>query len=246
VSVSETDILSHLFSAMLMLLQISRSIYCWTEIHGEARNEPYPWNSYVIHLPEQDIVALVDPLTMSSEISDEIESIGKPTHIILTCEYHLRESVRYRDRWGCKILANCNEIDKYEVDIDGGFRAGQQLFGCIGLVDVKGSFYSETALLFREKGGILIIGDLISGGRMDGGIPDGELGIPFPEYLPDVLSTRESLRNLLGLEFSAICSGHGTPVLENAKSKLEAFAESDHVWEALENTRKLRGVKEAD
>ena len=229
-----------------MLEMISESLYRWTEIHGEERNEDYPWNSYVIHFPDKDILALVDPLAMSEEVAAEIESLKTPTHIVLTCEYHLRESVQFRKRWGCEISVNINEQDKYEVEIDETFRSGEKLFGCIDLVDVQGSFYPETALLIYELGGILIIGDKISGGRKDCGIPDGELGLAFPEWIPDLLSARRNLRKLLDLDFRVICSGHGLPVLEEAKSKLKAYVESDQVWNSLENAKDSRGARVAD
>ena len=39
-----------------MLRQVTPHVYCWSEIHGAARNEPYPWNSYLIDVPNDDVV----------------------------------------------------------------------------------------------------------------------------------------------------------------------------------------------
>ncbi len=104
-----------------MLYQISKSVYSWSEIHGVGRDEPYLWNSYVIHMPDQHVLVVIDPLAASEEIIHAIESLGTPTHILLTCEFHLRESKFYRERWGCKIHVNEVEIDRYGVPIDGLF-----------------------------------------------------------------------------------------------------------------------------
>lgn len=81
-----------------MLRLLSSHIYCWSEIYGAARNEPYPWNSYLIDVPNNDVVVLIDPLSVSSDEAREIEQIRIPTHILLTCEYHLRESEILRQR----------------------------------------------------------------------------------------------------------------------------------------------------
>ena len=63
-----------------------------------------------------------------------------------------------------------------------------------------------------------IVGDIVSGGRKDCGIPDGEIGFNDPEYLVDLTKTRVSLGRLLHLEFDVLCFGHGTPVLSNART----------------------------
>ena len=56
-----------------MLRRVTPHVYCWSEIHGEARNEPYPWNSYLIDVPNDDVVVLIDPLPISSDGAQEIE-----------------------------------------------------------------------------------------------------------------------------------------------------------------------------
>ncbi len=69
-----------------MLKQISSSVYCWSEIHGANRNEPYPWNSFVIRIKHGEGLVLVDPLPLPAEEEREIEALGNPAHILLTCE----------------------------------------------------------------------------------------------------------------------------------------------------------------
>ena len=108
-----------------MLRRISAHVYCWSEVHGAARNEPYPWNSYLIDVPDKDVVALVDPLPISSDGAKKIERIRIPTHILLTCEFHLRESELLRQRWGCEIWANEVERDRYETPVNGKFVHGE-------------------------------------------------------------------------------------------------------------------------
>ena len=220
-----------------MLKKISQSVYSWSEIHGETRGEPYLWNSYAIHIEDENVLALVDPLSMSSDEMREIETLGRPTHILLTCEYHVRETETYRQKWGCEVLTNEVGLDDFEISIDATFRDGNRLWGLIDLVFVPGVYYPETALLVREEGGILIVGDLVSGGRLDRHIPEGEMGI-FPYYIKDLSKARASLRKLLNCSFEAMYFGHGSPVYHGAKEKLRQYLDSDEIWKKLEEEKR--------
>lgn len=216
-----------------MLQQISSHVYCWSEIHGAARNEPYPWNSYLIDVPNEDAAVLVDPLRMSSSDALEIEKIGIPTHILLTCEFHLRESEIFRERWGCEIWANKVERDRYEISLDGTFVHGRRLWDFIDPIYVPDVYFPETVLLVRDGGGGLIIGDMLSGGRQDAGIADGDLGIYAPEYIAELGKARNSIALLLDYSYSFICFGHGTPIFDEPKAKLRRYVESDEfgrIW----------------
>jgi hypothetical protein len=125
-------------------------------------------------------LALVDPLPLSAEDVQEIEALGRPTHILLTCHYHLRESETYQQRWDCKIYLNQVGLEDAEVPIDETFQDGESLWDVIALIHLPDVWFpEETALLVREGKGVLIIGDALSGGRQDQGIPDGELGIIY-------------------------------------------------------------------
>ena len=225
--------------------RISDRVFRWVEMHGESRCEPYPWNSFAIRIPEEGALVLVDPLPMSEEEAGELEAFGPPTHIVVTCEYHLRDSDRYRRRWGSRLLANEIERERYGIPLDGLYHDGDILLGKIRCVQVPGGYYPETALLVEGKPRVLLIGDILSGGRCDAGIPDGGLGIAFPEYVPELGSIRISLRRLIDLEFEVLAFGHGLPVRDDAKSKLREYTASEQVWTKLATTRAERGLRKA-
>ena len=102
-----------------MLEQLSNRVYRWVEVHGAARGEPYPWNSYAVHIPEREALALIDPLAMAEDEALALQRICQPSHIVLTCEYHLREGEQYRKRWGSTLLANDVERERYSTTPDG-------------------------------------------------------------------------------------------------------------------------------
>ncbi|MDE2889222.1 MAG: hypothetical protein OXR72_13515 [Gemmatimonadota bacterium] len=222
-----------------MLTQVSSSVYCWSEIHGAARGEPYPWNSFVIRKNHRDGLVLVDPLPLSAEEESEIEAMGTPAHILLTCEYHLRESEAFRVRWGCDIRIHAAGAEYSEVLIDETYQDGDRLWDRIEVIHIPDAYHSdEVAFLVRGDGNTMIVGDAVCGGRKDRGIPDGEIWINAPEYVVAGLSgARESLRKLSGHSFQKMAFGHGSPILHAAGDRFTAFLEDDAAWAKLESEK---------
>jgi hypothetical protein len=219
------------------LTKVTKNLYRYTELHGAQRGEPYNWNSYVIHFPEHGVLALVDPLDARTAVLSDIESIGHPTHILLTCEIRLRSSLTFRDRWDCQIWANQIERDLYDIELDGTFTHGDLLWDSVSCTYIPDAYYPETALLIHGEPTVLFIGDIISGARQDQGVPVEQLGIIHPVGIPDTQACRSGLRRLLDLDFNVICFGHGDPVTLDAKSKLRAYLEDDVIWSELEESK---------
>ena len=220
-----------------MLHRLTPNLMSWTEIHGVSRNQAYPWNSYFVHSENQNVRALIDPLPLSAEQIQQIEEIGTPTHIFLTCHYHERISEQCKERWGCRLLVHENQADLYEVDIDDTFSDRTVFWDLMEVIRVPDVRHREEVSFFLQDGGALIVGDLVSGGRKDRGIPDGQVGINGPQYLVDIEKARASLGILMDLDFDILCFGHGSPILTRAKQVLRRFIEDDSVWKNLECER---------
>lgn len=222
-----------------MLTQISSSVTCWSEIHGAARNEPYPWNSFVIRTNHGEGLVLVDPLPLFAEDARGIEAMGKPAHILLTCEYHVRESEAFRRRWGCDVRMHVDGLDYSEVTIDETFLDGDLLWDGIEVIHIPDAYHpDEVAFLVRGDVNTMIVGDAVCGGRKDRGIPDGEIWINAPEYIvADMSSARDSLRKLAGHSFERMVFGHGSPILCGASDRFTSFVDNDRAWQKLESER---------
>ena len=208
-----------------MLHQLCDGVFRWTERHGRGE-QTYEWNSYAVHIDEAAVMALIDPLPLTEGAIREIEGIRTPTHILLTCNWHLRESETYRRRWGCEILLNELGLPEAETELDGTFQDGDVFWSTITavhLLDVN--WKEETAFLVERAEGLLVIGDAVVGGRADLGIPHGELGVHPQARIASLRNeaARKTLKGLLTYPFDAICLGHGTPILENAKAALLRF-----------------------
>ena len=230
-----------------MLTQLSNSLYSWTEIHGISRNTPYSWSSFLV--VAQDALILIDPLSLSDQEIADVERLGTPTHILLTCDYHLRESRSFMQRWGCELLALAAEeqTKSCEISVDDTFRDGDFLWRKIEVIRVQNVRYpEEVSFLVPEEDGTLIIGDLVCGGRADRGISDGSIWINAPELAVDLQKARISLGKLLDYNFNRMVLGHGSPVTDRAKGVLKDFLKSDVVWDKLESERVERGRQLTD
>lgn len=223
-----------------MLRRLSHHLYTWVEVHGASRGEPYTWNSHLVHAEHAGIRALIDPLPLSAEDMQKIEEIGHPTHILLTCNYHERDCETFKRWWGCKILLHEYQTTEAECEYDGTFRDREMLWDLVEVIRVPNVRFREEVCFFLAEDSALAIGDLVSGGRRDLGIPDGEIGIPGPEYYVDLREARNSLRDLLALSFRLMCFGHGSPITSGAREVLGQFVASDAVWDRLQIMRDQR------
>ncbi len=226
-----------------MLKQISSAVHVWYEIHGAARDEPYLWNSYLIQVKDRDVLILVDPLPLSAEEIRGVEEFGTPTHILLTCNWHLRESQAFRQKWGCEVHLHQDGLRDLDVPVDGTLQDKDLLWDLIQVIHIPDVHYvEEVAFLVKGDGNTMIVGDLVCGGRMDRGVPDGQLWIHAPEYIQDLQDARNSLRKLSEYSFAKLCFGHGTPITQSAKDVFNEFIENDGAWEKL----KAEKVERAD
>src|SRR5919109_3354470 len=68
----------------------------WTGLHSRR-------TGYAVQIRD-GVLALVDPPPLRPEECAHLEALGPPTHILLTCNWHLRGGEEFRCRWGCPIL----------------------------------------------------------------------------------------------------------------------------------------------
>ncbi|MCG9133878.1 hypothetical protein J5I95_19590 [Candidatus Poribacteria bacterium] len=221
-----------------MLTKLTPYLFTWVEVHGASRNQAYNWNSFLVQDESNSIRALIDPLPLSANQIQQIDALGGPTHLMLTCAYHERSLTEFKRRWDCKVLIHENQVQDAEFTFDDTFTDRDVLWDLVEVVRVPDVRHREEVCFYlKSHGGAFIIGDLLSGGRKDSGIPDGNVGINAPEYLVDLDTARLSFSMLLHFDFDLMCFGHGSPVVCGAKDVLRHFIESDATWKDLAQKR---------
>lgn len=214
-----------------MLEQITTNVFAWSELHGMCGRQ-YPWNSFAIRFRAAGVLALIDPLEASKDVIDALEAVGPPTHVFLTCNWHLRNAESYRSIWGCEIHVHESGLEGAATAIDGVFKDGDEFWSTLKVVHLPGlsSWPEESAFLVAEDCGTLITGDAFCGGRADSGVAEGTVGKHEPSYcFADPSQTHDSVRKILALRFHRLCFGHGLPILFGAKQEFKRFIAQDAV-----------------
>ena len=129
-----------------MLNRLSPHLLTWSEIHGASRNQAYPWNSFLVHDDQALVRVLIDSLPLSDADVKQMEDIGVPTHIVLTCNYHERSSAQLRQKWGCDVLLNENHVQEAEIEFEDTFQDQDVLWNLLEVVRVPDVRHREESV----------------------------------------------------------------------------------------------------
>jgi len=189
-------------------------VWHWTTIHPRWGIEI---SSY--YLTEERV--LIDP-RVPAEGLDWFEQNGPPVAALLTNRHHYRDSGRFAERFGTRVLANrlgAHEFTHGEpVEL---FAPGDELPGGVVSIEIGGICPDETALFARAHRAIAVADGLV---RMPSEAP---LGFVPDELMHDPEGTRARLidayRALLDLDFDHLLLAHGHPIAGEAKEALRRF-----------------------
>lgn len=111
------------------------------------------------------------------------------------------------------------ELDA-ETDPDHRYTDGDEI-GRFEAVHVPGHEPDNHALV-DEDAGLAVMGDAVSGADQRG-LPEGYFHLPPAVYSKDLNEAEENLTRLLDYEFDVGLVFHGSPVLEDARAKLDRY-----------------------
>jgi len=188
---------------------IAGDIHTWSWFstpHG------YNFNGLLIAHPEGNIC--IDPVEASATDLEEIVR-ARPTRVLLTNRNHVRAANRVRERTGARVAINPADaphaLSQCAV-IDDELRVGERV-GPLMVVAVPGKSPGEVALHWPERK-ILIVGDAVIGN------PPGRCGLLREQVMDDPARLRESVRNLLAIDFDTLLFGDGVSIMSGAKERL--------------------------
>ncbi len=184
----------------------------FSEPHG------YDFNGHLIRDPGGNIC--IDPVEPTEGDLDALAQEGV-ARILLTNRNHSRAANRVRARTGARTLIHPDDADHARnqgTEVDGALGVGDTV-GPLEVVGAAGKSPGEVALLWPDRG-ILIVGDAIIGN------PPGQCGVLPERVMDDPARLRESLRNILNLDFRILLVGDGKSILGNAKTRLKELVET--------------------
>jgi glyoxylase-like metal-dependent hydrolase (beta-lactamase superfamily II) len=191
----------------------------WTPEEDWAREV----SSYYYEAPEA--VVLVDPLIPAGEegrflehVDADVERAGRPVAILLTVFWHHRSSRQLAERYGARVWIEARQYDRLVARVPAElverYEVGATLPGPVETLDVG---RTNDVVLWLPQRHALAAGDILLGTN-DGDValcPEPWLGPEDPERV------RATLRTLLDLPVELILLGHGAPVLDDARARLE-------------------------
>ncbi len=172
----------------------------------------YNFNGLLIDHPQGNIC--VDPVEASAADLEEIVR-AHPTHVLLTNRNHVRAANRVRERTGARVAihpADAPYARGQSAVIDDELRVGERV-GPLTVVAMPGKSPGEVALHWSERK-ILIVGDAVIGN------PPGRCGLLREQVMDDPARLRQSVRNLLAIDFDTLLFGDGVSIMSGAKERL--------------------------
>lgn len=194
--------------------EILSDIYTWpwfSEPHG------YDFNGHLICYGEGNLC--IDPVEPNEEAAEKIVRLGV-ARILLTNRNHSRAANMVRGRTGARTAIHPDDAShalSQGTELDDELRPDDRI-GPLVVIGVPGKSPGEVAFHWPERR-LLIVGDAVIGN------PPGRCGLLREAVMDDPSRLRESVRDLLELDFEALLVGDGEPILRDAKGRLEDLIE---------------------
>lgn len=195
--------------------EILNDIFTWpwfSEPHG------YNFNGHLIRHAEGNLC--VDPVEPGEENAEHIALIGV-ARILLTNRNHSRAANSVRERTGARTAIHPDDAAHARsqgTELDDDLCTGENI-GPLVVIGVAGKSPGEVAFHWPEMR-LLIVGDAVIGH------PPGGCGLLREAVMDDPSRLRDSVRNLLELDFDTLLVGDGEPILQGAKDRLRELVES--------------------
>jgi glyoxylase-like metal-dependent hydrolase (beta-lactamase superfamily II) len=187
---------------------VAPNLAVWSAYSKECKCDFYS-TAYI----NNGFLVLIDPVVLAAEAWADLTRLGDPGAILLTSANHLRDVAHYRKLCHIPVVASPDTRRELHEEVD-VVVFGKDLVHGMRPILIPGAAIGETAYLSED--GVLAIGDaVINTGNGLQFLPD--------KYAVDGKQSRESLHQLLALDFHTITFAHGLPVTQGAKEKLKAL-----------------------
>ena len=160
---------------------------------------------------------LVDPIGLQVDAANTLESRHKVSGIVVTNENHGRAALQFGEKFSVPIYLHASLGNAFafprviELQDTGAVAPG------LTAIAIDGAPAGEIALHYEADGGTMVIGDALINFE-----PHGFAFLPA-KYCRDFKLMRRSLPRLLEYRFERMLFAHGTPILTDARARLESL-----------------------
>ena len=158
---------------------------------------------------------LIDPIALDVESLGALESRRKVSGIVVTNENHERAVSPFSDKFQTAVYLHVCLRDAVKLPRTIWLQDNGTISPGLTAVAIKGGPLGEIAVHDEANGGTLVMGDALINFE-----PYGFAFLPA-KYCADFKLMRRSLPRLLDYPFERMLFAHGTPLLRNARERLE-------------------------
>lgn len=195
--------------------EILTDIFTWpwfSEPHG------YNFNGHFIRHADGNLC--VDPVEPGDEDLAELARQGV-ARILITNRNHSRAANKIRARTGARTAihpADASHARSAGAELDDQLNPGDKV-GPFVVLDSPGKSQGEVVLHWPARK-ILLVGDAVVGD------PPGKCKLLPDKVVDDPARLRDSVRQLLALDFDILLVGDGEPILQSAKERLRELVDT--------------------
>jgi glyoxylase-like metal-dependent hydrolase (beta-lactamase superfamily II) len=172
----------------------------------------YNFNGFLIRDRSGNLA--IDPAEPTEQVLGELAEAGV-SRILLTNRNHVRAANQVRASTGARTAIHPGDAAYARgqgAELDDELQVGDQI-GPLAVIGVPGKSAGEVAFHWPQRR-LLIMGDAVIGN------PPGRLSLLPEKVLDDPGRLRDSVRQLLSLEFDTLLVGDGECVLHDARERL--------------------------
>ena len=195
--------------------EIVEGVFMWSRL---AEPQGYDFNGFFVPLPDGNIV--IDPVEPEPDDLARLSNEGV-ARILITNRNHSRAANQVREATGALTAIHRSDADHAQGQgciIDEAFSVGE-MWGPLQALPARGKSRGEVALHWPDRR-ILFLGDAAIGN------PPGRLSLLPVEKIDNLDELKESLSDLLSVDFDAVLTGDGEPILTGGKAALQALVDS--------------------
>jgi glyoxylase-like metal-dependent hydrolase (beta-lactamase superfamily II) len=197
------------------LREILTDIFTWpwfSEPHG------YNFNGHFIRHADGNLC--VDPVEPSDADLAEMAKLGV-ARILISNRNHSRAANKIRARTGARTAihpADAAHARSEGAELDGQLNPGDKV-GPFVVIVAPGKSQGEVVLHWPARK-ILLVGDAVVGD------PPGKCKLLPDKVVDDPARLRDSVRQLLALDFDILLVGDGVPILQSARARLRELVDT--------------------